>query len=228
MPSSLNEQFCGEIARLRQDLSLVTTNLHEGCFGEPAPTEGLPEYGVLTPTELRVARTTIAAATAHVPITREMAWTVPHLLKHARLIAPGARSASDVLRTLIHKPELDEQFVMAFTESGFLSCDRVIGRASWKYSITEMMAKQAQGSGLEVLAHCGVMLSRHRLKQPLDWDAVLTDLRTLCAWFPELRTLELMQQLYTRLHALHVRSVQIAQCWCDWRLWRAGHAAGAI
>ena len=226
MPSSLHEQFRGDKAPLRRDLpQLVTAKLHEDGFGGAVHAEEAADYGVLTPTELRTARINIAAATAHLPITSEMAFTVPQLLKRVQLLAPGAQSTSGVLRALIRRPELDEQFAKAFADSGFLSCDQVIGRASWKYDITEMRARQAQGASLEVLAHCGVMLSRQRLKQPLDWDAVLVDLRTLAAWFPELRTLQLLQQLYTRLHALHVKSVLVAQCWLDWR---SGRAATAI
>jgi hypothetical protein len=225
MPSSLHEQFHG-MGQGRRDLSqLVTTNLHEEGLGDGRHADmAAADYGLLTPVELRTARINIAAATAHLPVTAEMAWAVPQLLKRVQLLAPGAQSTSSVLRALIRKPELDEQFAKAFTDSGFLSCDEVIGRARWKFDITEMMAKQAEGSGLEVLAHCGVMLTRHRLRQPLDWDAVLVDLRTLATWFPELRTLQLLVQLYTRLHALHAKSVLVAQCWLDWRSGRAATA----
>ena len=225
MSSSLHEPFQGGNAQVRRDLSqLVTTNLHEEGLATACDDETVPDYGFLTPVELRTARTNIAAATAHLPVTAEMAWAVPQLLKRVQMVAPGAQSTSAVLRALIRKPELDEQFAKAFTDSGFLSCDQVIGRASWKYDLSEMMAKQAEGAGLEVLAHCGVMLTRHRLKQPLDWDAVLVDLRTLAAWFPELRTIELLLHLCMRLHALHVKSVLVAQCWLDWRSGRAAAA----
>jgi len=171
----------------------------------------------LTPEELRTARSNIAAATAHLPITTEMAWTVPQLLKRIQLVAPGIQSTSGVLRSLIRMPELDEQFVKAFVDSGFLSCDQAIGRAGWKYDITEMMAKQTDGSASEVRVHCRAVLSRHRMNQPLDWDAVLTELQTLNSWFPELRTIQLLEQLYARLYVLHIKSVRVAQCWLDWR-----------
>jgi hypothetical protein len=62
-----------------------------------------------------------------------------------------------------------------------------------------------------------MVLSRHRMKQPFDWDAVLTELEMLTSWFPELRTIQLLDQLYTRLNDLHVKSVLAAQGWLDWR-----------
>lgn len=211
-------QFPGDEAHLRRDFSQHgATNLHDERLEDASPPEPALAYDILTPEELHIARKNIAAATAHLPITTEMARTVPQLLKRIQLVAPAAQSTSGVLRALIRRPELDEKFADAFAESGFLSCDQVIGRAGWKYDFTEMMAKQSAGSGLEVLAHCGVILSRHRMKQPIDWDAVLVDLKTLHSWFPELRTIQLLQQLYARLHALHIKSVLVAQCWLDWR-----------
>jgi hypothetical protein len=176
---------------------------------EPAATKPV------TPEELRTARRNIAAATAHLPVTMEMAWTVPQLLKRIQLVSPGTQSTSAALRSLIRMPELDAQFAKAFTDSGFLTCDEVIGRCRWKYDLSEMMARHAQGSDVEVLEQCRTVLWRHRMKQPLDWDAVLVQLQTLGSWFPELRTIQLLQQLYARLHALHLRSVHVAQCWLD-------------
>lgn len=169
------------------------------------------------PADMRTARTKIAASAAHLPITPEMAWALPQLLKRVQLISPGILSTSAVLRSLIRMPECDEQFAKAFADSGFLSCDRAIGQVRWKYEIAEMMAKQHDGSAWEVLEHCRVLLTQHRTKQPVDWEAVLVELQTLISWFPELRTLQLLEQLYARLHELHVKSVLVVQCWLDWR-----------
>jgi hypothetical protein len=179
---------------------------------------------VTRPEELRTARTNIAAAAAFLPITPEMAWAVPQLLKRIGLVSPGILSTSGALRALIRMPECDEQFAKAFADSGFLSCDRVIERVGWKYDFGEMMAKHHDGSAWEVLEHCRILLTQQRTKQPLDWDAVLIELRTLIAWFPELRTIELLEQLYARLHALQMKSVLVAQCWLDWRCEGAHYA----
>src|SRR5690242_15490510 len=83
----------------------------------------------------------LAASTAVLPVTVEMAWAVPQLLKRARLVSPGVTSTSGVLRALIRMPECDEQFAKAFEDSGFLSCDQVIGRVRWKYDLAAMAAK---------------------------------------------------------------------------------------
>lgn len=165
-----------------------------------------------------------AAETALLPVTPEMAWTVPQLLKRVQLISPGVRSTTGVLRALIRMPERDEQFVRAFTDSGFLSCDRAIGRVRWMYDIEEMTALYRSASGAQVPQHCRALLARHRARQPVDWEAVLVELRTLRARFPELRTIELLEQLYTRLHALHIESVDVAGRW----LARSGRAAPAV
>ena len=101
-----------------------------------------------------------------------------------------------MLRSLIRMPERDEQVAKAFADSSFLSCDRAIERVRWKYDIAEMMAKQHDGSAWQVLEHCCVLLMQHRTKQPVDWEAVLIELRTLISWFPELRTIQLLEQLY--------------------------------
>jgi hypothetical protein len=169
------------------------------------------------PEELRTARTKIAASAAHLPITPEMAWTLPQLLKRVQLVSPGILSTSAVLRSLLRMPECDEQFAKAFADSGFLSCDRAIERVRWKYEIGEMMAKQHDGSAWEVLEHCRVLLTQHRTKQPVDWEAVLIELQTLISWFPELRTIQLLERLYARLYELHSKSVVVVQYWLDWR-----------
>ena len=169
------------------------------------------------PEDLRTARTNIAASAAHLPITPEMAWALPQLLKRVQLVAPGILSTSAVLRSLIRMPECDEHFAKAFADSGFLSCDRAIERVRWKYEIGEMMAKQDDGSAWEVLEHCRVLLTQHRTKHPVDWEAVLIELQTLISWFPELRTIQLLEHLYARLYELHVKSVLVVQRWLDWR-----------
>jgi hypothetical protein len=222
MRSSTVTQFHGDEAFSPRHFSqLETTRLDgEGLEQVSQPERKTPV--ALTPEELRVVRTNIAAATARLPVTAEMAWTLPQLLKRLQLVAPGVQSTSGALRALIRMPQLDEQFAKAFADSGFLSCDQAIGRARWKYELSEMMAKQCEGSGSEILAHCDDVLSRQTTKQPLDWDTVLAELRTLAAWFPELRTIQLLQQLYARLHALHVKSVLVAKCWVDWRAGGSG------
>jgi hypothetical protein len=87
----------------------------------------------------------------------------------------------------------------------------------WKYEIGEMMAKLHDGSAWEVLEHCRVVLTQQRTKQPVDWEAVLIELQTLSSWFPELRTIQLLEQLYARLYELHLKSLEVVQCWLDWR-----------
>jgi hypothetical protein len=37
------------------------------------------------------------------------------------------------------------------------------------------------------------------------------------SWFPELRTIQLLEQLYARLYELHLKSLEVVQCWLDWR-----------
>ena len=64
--------------------------------------------------------------------------------------------------------------------------------------------KQHGGSAWQVLEHCRVLLKQHNAKQLLDSDAVLVELRTLISWFPELRTIQLLEQLYAR--ASHERT----------------------
>jgi hypothetical protein len=165
--------------------------------------------------ELRTARINIAAATACLPVTAEMAWTVPQLLKRVQLVSSGIRSTTGVLRCVIRMPEQDEQFAKAFADSGFLSCDQVIGRERWKYDLDEMAAKYSGASASQVLEHCRSLLARHRANEPFDWHDVLAGLQTLRSWLPELRTIELLERLYIRLHALHIESVHVAQCWTD-------------
>jgi hypothetical protein len=211
-------QFCRDQSYLRQEFSRIgRTALRGERLDGASRLEALLARECPRPEELRTARTNIAASTAILPITPEMAWTVPQLLKRIGLVSPGILSTSGVLRSLIRMPERDEQFAKAFADSGFLSCDRAIEQARWKYDIREMMAKQHDGSAWQVLEHCSVLLTQHRLKQPLDWDAVLVELQTLISWFPELRTIQLLEQLYARLSALHMKSVLVVQCWLDWR-----------
>src|SRR5918911_1686925 len=45
---------------------------------------------------LRAAHTNLAASTAVLPVTPEMAWTVPQLLKRVQLLSPGIRSIASV------------------------------------------------------------------------------------------------------------------------------------
>jgi len=225
MPDSLHEpdesmvsQLCRNEAYLRQEFARIGTPASRG-----EPLDGANRLEALLarepprPEELRTARTNVAASAAHLPITPEMAGALPQLLKRVQLVSPGILSTSAVLRSLIRMPQWDEQFAKAFAESGFLSCDRAIEQVRWKYDIKEMMAKQHGGSAWEVLEHCRVLLTQHRTKQPVDWEAVLIELQTLISWFPELRTIQLLEQLYARLYVLHMKSVLVVQCWLDWR-----------
>jgi len=217
-------RFCLNEACLRQEFSQIQT---------PALGTGRPDAAnrleVLLarerprPDTLRTARTHVAASAAHLPIAPEMAWTLPQLLKRLQLVSPGILSTSAALRSLIAMPEWDEQFAKAFAESGFLSCDRTIGQVRWKYDLGEMAAKQDGGSAWEVLELCRGLLERHRTRRPVDWEGALAELRTLASWFPELRTIGLLEQLYARLYALHMKSVLVVRCWLDWR---AGMADG--
>ena len=173
--------------------------------------------------DLQAAQANVAASAALLPITPEMAWAIPQLLKRVALVAPGIVSTSGVLRSLVRKPEWDSPFAKAFEESGFLSCDTVLARVRWKYDIGEMMAKAQRESAWPVREHCRTLLSQHNLKQPFDWYVALSELQTLASWFPEMETLRLLRELYTRLYVLHMQSVQTVQCWLHWR---AGPADG--
>jgi CheY-like chemotaxis protein len=180
-----------------------------------------------SPEQLRIARTNIAAARAVLPLAPEMAWAVPQLLKRIRLFSPGALSTNGVLRTLIRMPELDAQFLAAFTDSGFLSCDEVAEGARWKYDLDEMIARMRGGATAQVLEHCRALLTQQREKQSVDWEAAVGELRILNSWFPELRTLERLTQLYTRLAGMHEQSVHVAQCCMDRRAGLADSSAPA-
>lgn len=179
------------------------------------------------PEELRHARTNIAGSAARLPITLEMATALPQLLKRIQLVSPGILSTTGALRALVLMPQWDHKFVAAFTESGFLSCDRVIEQAHWKYDLRAMMAMQHGGSAWELLEHCRAVLACQQTKQPVDWNAVLSELQTLVAWFPELQTIRLIEQLYVRLHVLHMKSVIVARSWLDWRA-RISDAGAAL
>jgi hypothetical protein len=212
------QHFWRDEACLRQEFSRMGTAAlrGEGLDGA-GRLEALVAKELPRPEELRTARTNIAASAALLPITPDMAWAVPQLLKRIGLVSPGVLSTSGVLRSLIRMPEWDEQFAKAFADSGFLSCDRAIERVRWKYDISEMMAKHRDGSAWQVLEHCCVLLMQHRTKQPLDWETVLIEFQTLISWFPDLRTIQLLEQLYARLHVLHMKSVLVVQYWLDWR-----------
>jgi hypothetical protein len=212
------QHFWRDEAYLRKEFTRMGTAAlrGEGRDGATRLEALLPE-ALPRPEELRTARTSIAASAALLPITPDMAWAVPQLLKRIQLVSPGTLSTSGVLRSLIRMPERDEQFAKAFADSSFLSCDRAIERVRWKYDISEMMAKHHDGSAWQVLEHCRVLLMQQRTKQPVDWEAVLIELQTLNSWFPELRTIQLLEQLYARLHVLHMKSLLVVQSWLDWR-----------
>jgi len=215
---SMVSQFCRSEVWLRQEFSRIATAATRGERMHGANRlEALLAREHSRPEELRSARIRIAASAAHLPITPEMAWALPQLLKRIQLVSPGILSTSAALRSLILMPEQDERFAKAFADSGFLSCDLAIEQVRWKYDIREMMAKQQRGSPWEVLEHCRALLAQHRMKQPVDWEAVLVELQTLNSWFPELRTIRLLEQLYSRLHVLHMKSVLVVQGWLDWR-----------
>lgn len=214
---SLASQVWQDQAYLRQEFSRMKSVAMRGLDATSRFEERLARE-CPRPEDLQTARTNIAASAAHLPITPEMAaWSLPQLLKRVQLVSPGILSTSGVLRSLIRMPQCDEQFANAFLDSGFLSCDRTIGRVRWKYEFAELKAKQHDGSVWEVLDHCKVLLTQHRTKQPVDWETVLIELKTLRAWFPELRTIQLLEQLYARLYVLHMKSVLAVQAWLDWR-----------
>ena len=176
----------------------------------------IPPGRIASPEELRTVRIDIAAATAVLPITPEMAWAVPQLLKRMRLVSPDVISTNGVLRTLVRTPGLDAPIAKVLADSGFLSCDALIARSSWRFELQEMLEREHTASA-QVLEHCRDVLARHRTGRPFDWEEVLDNLRTLRSWFPELRTIEQLEQLYGRLHVLHAKAVLVAQLWLDLR-----------
>lgn len=225
--NGLVSQYWRDEAHLREQFSRMgTAALHGERLDGASRLEALLARELLHTGELRTARTNVAASAAFLPITQEMAWAVPQLLKRIQLVSPGIPSTIGVLRSLIRRPEWDEQFAKAFADSGFLSCDRAIEQVRWKYDIGEMIAKHG-GSAWQVLEHCRVLLTQNHTKQPLDWDAVLRELQTLVSWFPELRTIQLLEQLYARLYVLHMKSVLVVQHWLDWRAGRANAGANS-
>jgi hypothetical protein len=211
-------QFWRDEAYLRQEFSRIrTVGLLPEALDGKSRLEALLAREVARGAEARTARTKIAASEVTLPITAEMAWAVPQLLKRVRLVSPGVLSTSGALRSLIRMPQWDDHFTRAFTDSGFLWCDRAVERALWKYDLKEMIARQLEGSAWEVLEHCSQLLAQHRTKHPVDWNATLADLQALVSWFPEVRTLHLLEQLYGRLHLLHMKGMLVVQCWLDWR-----------
>jgi hypothetical protein len=214
----LVSQFWRDEAYLRQEFSRMgAAAMRGGGLDGTSGLEARLAREAPRPEEMGTARRNIAASAIHLPITPDMAWALPQLLKRVQLFSPGILSTSGVLRSLIRMPDCDEQFANAFLNSGFLSCDQTIERVRWKYEIEEMMAKQHDGSVWEVLDHCKVLLTQHRTNLPVNWEAVLIELRTLGAWFPELRTIQLLEQLYSKLYVLHMKSVLVVQRWLDWR-----------
>ena len=211
-------QFWRDEAYLRQEFSRIgTASLRGDRLENAGRLDSLLATELSCTDDLRTAHTNIAASAALLPITPEMAWAVPQLLKRIQLISPGVVSTSGALRSLIRMPQWDEEFAKAFADSGFLSCSRVLERARWKYDIKEMIAMHHAGSAWQVLEHGRTLLTQHYTKQPLDWSCAHAELHTLVSWFPELRTLQLLDQLYERLYVLHMKSVLVVQCWLDWR-----------
>jgi hypothetical protein len=172
--------------------------------------------------DLQADRTSVAVSGATLPIAPEMAWAVPQLLKRVQLVAPGALSTNGALRSLLRMPHPDETFAKAFADSGFLSCDLVLEHERWKYDLTEMILKHHDGSAWQVLEHARALLAQDRTGKPVDWHAALDELRTLLSWFPELRTLQLLEQLYARLAGLHTQSILAVRSWLEWRANVAG------
>jgi hypothetical protein len=210
---------------LRQEFSRLEAGAQRGNGqGSASRLEMLLASPLLHTADMQAARRMVATSAAHLPITPEMAWALPQLLKRIQLVSPGLLSTSAVLRTLVARPEWDEPFAKAFTESGFLSCDQAMERVRWKYDIDEMIAKQHDGSAWEVMGHCAALLAQDRTKLPVDWRGVLMELQTLASWFPQLRTIGLLERLYARLCELHESSVAVARRWLDWRA-QAGEAA---
>ena len=204
--------FWRDEAYLRQEFSRIRT---VGLL--PEPLEGTSRLEALLAREVakgedpEAARLKIAASEVTLPITAEMAWAVPQLLKRVRLVSPGVLSTSGALRTLVLMPQWDDHFTKAFVDSGFLWCDKALERAQWKYDVKEMIARQLAGAAWEVLEHCRQLLAQHRTKHPVDWSATLADLQTLASWFPEVRTIQLLEHLYRRLHLLHMKGVLVVQ-----------------
>jgi hypothetical protein len=87
----------------------------------------------------------------------------------------------------------------------------------WKFDLEAMLEKERSTSPALVLEHCRDVLTRHRTGLPVDWEAVLDNLRTLRSWFPELGTIEQLEQLYTRLHVLHTKALLVGQRWLGLR-----------
>lgn len=219
----MTAQFCRSEAWLRQEFSRIATAATRGERMEGANRlEALLARERPRPEELHAARIKVAACAAHLPISPEMSWALPQLFKRIQLVSPGILSTSAGLRSLIQMPEHDERFAKAFAESGFLSCDSTIAQVRWKYDIKDMIAKQQGTPPWEVLEHCRTLLAQHRTKQPVDWEGALAELHTLCSWFPELRTVQLLERLYTRLHLLHTKSVLVVHAWLHWRAGTAG------
>src|SRR5512133_3458248 len=107
---SMVPQFWVNRVCLRQEFSRMGTAALRGERLDGANRlEALLARELPHPEDLRTARTKIAASAAHLPITPEMAWALPQLLKRVQLVSPGVLSTSAALRSLIRMPQCDEQ-----------------------------------------------------------------------------------------------------------------------
>jgi hypothetical protein len=203
---------------LRHQFSqLAQEALRAGAPRGPDRLEALLAAKAGRPEETQADRTSVAVAAATLPIAPEMAWAVPQLLKRVQLVAPGALSTNGALRALLRMPQHDEAFANAFTDSGFLSSGVALEHMRWKHDLGLMKGKHHDGSAWQVLEHARALLTQERTRQPVDWDAALGELRTLLSWFPQLRTVELLEQLYARLNGLHTQSILAVRSWLEWR-----------
>jgi hypothetical protein len=224
---------------LRHEFSrLAAQALHERAPAGPDRLEALLAGKGGRAQELQADRTSVAVSAATLPIAPEMAWAVPQLLKRVQLVAPGALSTNGALRSLLRMPQHDEAFAKAFTDSGFLSSGVALEHMRWKHDLVLMRGKHHDGSAWQVLEHARALLTQERTRQPVDWNAALNELRTLLSWFPQLRTIALLEELYARLNGLHNQSILAVRSWLEWRAdmaaiqrgshgWEAGGHAGA-
>ncbi|MGH8073500.1 MAG: hypothetical protein ACREO4_05435 [Lysobacter sp.] len=136
------------------------------------------------------------------------------LLAAARALLPAIECVSDVTKTAIERPDLDEKLAGALLGSGYLDYWRTQEALfPWRYDFSKLIALSLESKAyVEITDYCEATLAGDASGEMAHWKSSLNTYEELCIIYQR-QVLELERELYRNLVVQHQKRVGVAEQW---------------
>ncbi|MBN8214736.1 MAG: hypothetical protein J0M09_17570 [Xanthomonadales bacterium] len=207
-----SKQFCSRlVARAFSSAGISLCDNPDFCTPEDLKESQLLEE--IIPAWIEVSNDEVAAIERS-DATVGMRKVTSDLLAAARAIFPKIESLSDITRTAIERPDLDDALADALVDSGYLDYWRTQEHLfPWRYDFNAMISFAFESKQYDAISdYCRMTLQGEIAGEMDHWKKCLESYEQLCA-VHQRRVLDLERGLYRNLVVQHGNRVEAAECW---------------